>query len=111
MANQEQQPASWCGHYTFAPGQTACWNIGPLTMFVQRLEKEWKVVYGRDEAHINADLWDFNPQAGEPADDLEIKQAFDRENIEIRLPHVTLYSGSVTEPFPIRVVDDRDATS
>ena len=34
----------------------------------------------------------------------QIKLAFDEHNIEIPFPHVTLYTGSVTEPFPIRMV-------
>lgn len=34
----------------------------------------------------------------------EIKEAFDEHAIEIPFPHRTLYAGSVTEPFPIRVV-------
>ncbi len=34
----------------------------------------------------------------------EIKLAFDEHLIEIPFPHVTLYTGSVTEPFPIRMV-------
>jgi small-conductance mechanosensitive channel len=38
---------------------------------------------------------------------LEIKAAFDREGIEIPFPHVSLYTGSVTEPFPVEVVDRR----
>lgn len=34
----------------------------------------------------------------------EIKQIFDAHGIEIPFPHVSLYSGSATEPFPVRVV-------
>lgn len=36
---------------------------------------------------------------------LEVKEAFDAAGIEIPFPHRTLYTGSVTEPFPVRVVD------
>jgi len=35
----------------------------------------------------------------------EIKTAFDKNKIEIPFPHRTLYTGSVTEPFPVRVVE------
>jgi small-conductance mechanosensitive channel len=34
----------------------------------------------------------------------EIKHAFDENGIEIPFPHRTLYTGAVTDPFPIRVV-------
>lgn len=37
---------------------------------------------------------------------LQIKAAFDAEGIEIPFPHRTLYAGSVTEPFPVRVVTE-----
>jgi small-conductance mechanosensitive channel len=33
----------------------------------------------------------------------EIKEAFDAEGIEIPFPHVSVYAGSVTEPFPVQV--------
>jgi len=36
---------------------------------------------------------------------MQIKQELDREGIEIPFPHRTLYTGSVTEPFPVTVVD------
>ena len=35
----------------------------------------------------------------------EIKRAFDDNGIEIPFPHRSLYVGSVTEPFPVRVIE------
>ena len=34
---------------------------------------------------------------------VEIKEAFDEHDIEIPFPHRTLYTGSATEPFPVRL--------
>jgi small-conductance mechanosensitive channel len=34
----------------------------------------------------------------------EIKEAFDEAGIEIPFPHRTIYTGSMTEPFPVQVV-------
>jgi small-conductance mechanosensitive channel len=41
----------------------------------------------------------------------EIKLAFDEHQIEIPFPHVTLYAGSVTEPYPIRMVSNASEQS
>jgi small-conductance mechanosensitive channel len=36
----------------------------------------------------------------------EVKERFDAEGIEIPFPHRSLYTGTATEPFPIRLVND-----
>lgn len=36
---------------------------------------------------------------------LEIKQRFDREGIEIPFPHISVYTGSITTPFPVQMMD------
>lgn len=42
---------------------------------------------------------------------MEVKKAFDAAGIEIPFPHRSLYAGSVTEPFPVRVVDPPEAAA
>lgn len=37
----------------------------------------------------------------------EVKQAFDRQGIEIPFPHVSLYSGEASKPIPISIVQDQ----
>lgn len=39
---------------------------------------------------------------------MEIKQAFDSNDIEIPFPHRSFYTGSATDPFPIKIVGDPD---
>ena len=38
-----------------------------------------------------------------------VKAAFDEHDIEIPFPHRTLYAGSVTDPFPVRMVNTDEA--
>ncbi|HUU00010.1 MAG TPA: mechanosensitive ion channel family protein [Myxococcota bacterium] len=40
---------------------------------------------------------------------IEIKKAFDRAGIEIPFPHLSLYTGSLTDPMPVRLVGNGDA--
>jgi len=37
----------------------------------------------------------------------EIKKTFDQEGIEIPFPHLSLYTGSATEPFPVRLLQEQ----
>lgn len=41
----------------------------------------------------------------------QIKNAFDQENIEIPFPHISLYSGNMTQPFPITLTKDGKSAS
>lgn len=41
----------------------------------------------------------------------EIKLAFDANGIEIPFPHLSLYAGSVTDPFPVTMVDVQGRTN
>ncbi|TVR43741.1 MAG: mechanosensitive ion channel family protein [Planctomycetota bacterium] len=40
-----------------------------------------------------------------------VKERFDAEGIEIPFPHISLYAGEASQPFPIRVVNDTPSTS
>ncbi len=39
---------------------------------------------------------------------VEVKEAFDREGIEIPFPHLSLYAGEVTKPIPLKMVSESD---
>lgn len=41
----------------------------------------------------------------------DLKVRFDAEGIEIPFPHRSLYTGSMTEPFPIRIVQEQKSPS
>lgn len=36
----------------------------------------------------------------------DVKVRFDEEGVEIPFPHVSIYTGSVTEPFPVRILPE-----
>jgi small-conductance mechanosensitive channel len=40
----------------------------------------------------------------------EIKKRFDEEGIEIPFPHLSLYTGSVTKPLPVKIAEDKART-
>ena len=41
----------------------------------------------------------------------DVKKKFDEENIEIPFPHLSLYTGSATDPFPIQIVEPKSDTN
>jgi len=62
--------------------------------------------FGESSIDLQFSLWTKRENfiAFKTSVQIEIKQAFDQNGIEIPFPHRTLYTGSVTDPFPVRVV-------
>ena len=52
---------------------------------------------------VKTDYWPFKNSIMQ-----EIKERFEREDIEIPFPHISLYTGSATHPLPIRIENDDD---
>jgi len=69
----------------------------PLVIFVG---------YGQSSIDFKFAVWAKSEQYLEVKNQLleDIKARFDGEGIEMPFPHRTLYAGSVTDPFPVRVV-------
>lgn len=40
----------WWGEYSFSDGQSLRWRIGPLSIHIQRLNREWRLGYLRSDA-------------------------------------------------------------
>ncbi|OZB35547.1 MAG: mechanosensitive ion channel protein, partial [Alishewanella sp. 34-51-39] len=64
--------------------------------------------FGESSLNIQFSVWSTTENFRELRNSLqeEIKLAFDTANIEIPFPHRTLYAGSETPPFPVRIVSD-----
>jgi len=63
--------------------------------------------YGESSLDFRFGVWTQTDRFFEFKNELreEIKRRFDLADIEIPFPHRTLYTGAVTEPFPIRIVE------
>ncbi|WP_445428506.1 mechanosensitive ion channel family protein [Alishewanella sp. HL-SH05] len=71
------------------------------------------VGFGDSALNIQFSVWSTTPNFRELRNSLqeEIKLAFDANGIEIPFPHRTLYTGSETAPFPVRIVPEQTTTS
>lgn len=59
--------------------------------------------YGESSLEIQFSVWAAKESFLEMKNSMyeQVKEAFDRDNIEIPFPHRTIYTGSATEPFPV----------
>jgi small-conductance mechanosensitive channel len=62
--------------------------------------------YGDSSLNLKFCVWTVNQNFLNLTNSMrqEIKEAFDRNGIEIPFPHLSLYTGSVTEPMPVAIV-------
>lgn len=69
--------------------------------------------YGESSLDIQFSVWAKRENFLELRNSIyeEIKLSFDAMGIEIPFPHRTLYSGSVTEPFPVQIKTEQEATA
>lgn len=65
--------------------------------------------YGDSSLNIQFSVWGSKANFLDMKNSMyeQVKEAFDRENIEIPFPHRTLYTGAVTEPFPIQMHEQK----
>jgi hypothetical protein len=53
---QKEPSSSWWGPSKVQPGQTGYWRIGPLRLWIQRLEGEWRIVHEQGSDSLDASL-------------------------------------------------------
>lgn len=66
--------------------------------------------FGASSVDIKFSVWVRQDQFRNLKDSLmeDIKELFDKENIEIPFPHISVYAGSETAPFPIQMSNNKD---
>jgi len=69
--------------------------------------------FGDSSINLTFAVWfeKTNFQAVKNSVFIEIKEAFDREGIEIPFPHISVYTGEVTKPFPVEVREEKQKSN
>lgn len=52
MMDYRQQTTVWWGRHAVAEGRCARWQVGPLTIWVQRLAIEWRIAFARASSKL-----------------------------------------------------------
>lgn len=56
VANEERAYQPWWGSFVLLEGECRRWHIGPLTLWIRRARREWRVAYARSEDPFDASL-------------------------------------------------------
>ena len=69
--------------------------------------------FGNSSMDIQFSVWSKRENFLDMKNSLQlgVKEAFDTKGIEIPFPHVTLYKGSATEPFPVSMTTGQEVVS
>jgi hypothetical protein len=63
MSNEHERSTRWWGTITNPLGTTGCWQVGAMTMWIQRLDNEWRVAYEIDESRESSAVSVEHPAA------------------------------------------------
>ena len=68
--------------------------------------------FGDSAVEFQFSCWALQPNFLELRTEMQlgIKRVFDEQGVEIPFPHRSLYTGTVTDPFPVRLVDAPSAS-
>ncbi|MDH5638155.1 MAG: hypothetical protein OEZ04_06655 [Nitrospinota bacterium] len=75
MTTSENSSGTWWGEYSFETGQIQSWKIGPIKLYIQRLQNEWLFAFKREDVSANVKLgWERNRDLTEIPDDCEVER-------------------------------------
>ncbi len=113
MMGDHMSEINWWGEYVIPYGKTGCWHVGPLSLWIQRLEGEWRLAY-RD----GPDPLDTSLGVELPCDDLDLsglenytRFVFGSSSERLRLSVMLADRPVVTRPEnPLYVPPDEEVT-
>ena len=109
----EMNGRTWWGDYDFEIDQIQSWKIGPIKLYIQRLENEWLFAFHREDVSHDVKLgWEHFPDLAEIPDDCELERyAFRKAPPRVRLMPLLASRQVITRPTtPFNLMPDEQVT-